>query len=122
MVESVGRFSQAVVVHLRLSDQRSGSAAERFRLDMLEGLVGTDLGGREDLVFTGRDIGEGYCTLFFYGHDAERIYAEVLPYVLGFGPAAGSYVELTDGLPIMSDCRRRRIELSVHRSTLDPVG
>jgi hypothetical protein len=122
MIQSIGRFSQAVVVHLRLSDQRVGSSAERFRLDMLEGALGTALAGRNDLVFTGRDIGEGYCSLFFYGHNAAHMYSEVLPLIQRFGPAPGSYVDLTEGLPITPNCRRERVELVAYEPRLDLVG
>lgn len=102
--------TQAVVVNLRLSDQRTGTRSERFRLALLEDRLHAVLADREDMFFAGRDIGEGYCTLYCYGPDAAELYAQISETLDQYDAVVGSYTELTYGSPVESASARERID------------
>jgi len=104
-------LSQVVVVNLRLSDQRCGTAGERLRLAIFEGELVAILGDREDMMFEGRDIGEGYCSFYCSGSDAAILFTYIERAIARYGPAPGSYVDLTDGRPIGISGHRKRIDL-----------
>ncbi len=104
--------TQSVVVNLRLSDQRTGSRSERFRLALLEDQLQAVLAEQEEMFFAGHDIGEGYCALYCYGPDAAKLYAQISDTLAGYDAASGSYTELTYGSPVEPASPRQRIEFS----------
>ena len=75
-------MEQAVLVYFPLSDVGFGSAWE---LEVLGGL-GDDL--RETVAeadvgeFDGHDVGEGQCTLYLYGPDADELFDAIEPLLL----------------------------------------
>ena len=109
-------LDRGVVINLRLSDQRLGSAAERCRLAILEEQIEAIFSRRGDMWFDGRDIGEGYCALYCSGPDAGAIVAALQPLLKAFGPAAGSYISFTDSRYLASGALKR-IDLSGLDST-----
>jgi hypothetical protein len=70
---------QAVLVYLKLSDDRFGTSEERDQIrelsDQLEKAI-QDHGVGE---FDGDEFGEGQCTLFMYGPDADALFETIEP-------------------------------------------
>lgn len=90
---------QAVVIHLKLSDEEFGSFDERenaFTLeDRLENVVADSAIGQYD----GHEFGEGWCRFYIYGDDANVIADAVLPVVRNVAPRAGSFLVKRFGPP-----------------------
>jgi hypothetical protein len=84
-------MQQAVIVHLRLSDDHFGSREERdllFELGDRLNKVIDDAGVGE---FDGDEFGQGECVLFMYGPDADRLYSVIEPVLKATPLAAGRY-------------------------------
>ncbi len=103
--------SHVVVVNLRLSDRRRGTPSERMRIALLEAELEEAFREREDMTFGGRDIGEGYCSLYCFGRNAEAVYAVVQARLRGHPVGGGSYAELSFGSLTDPAAARRRVEL-----------
>jgi hypothetical protein len=90
---------QAVVIHLKLSDDEFGSFDERddaFTLeDRLEGTVAETAIGEYD----GHEFGEGWCRFYIYGNDANVMADAVLPIVRNVSPRTGSFLVKRFGPP-----------------------
>jgi hypothetical protein len=89
---------QAVIVAIKLSDNKFGASGESFALyeveDALEARVLADGVGETD----GHEIGEGFFTIYFYGPDAEALWTSIAKAV----PATtreGSYATIRAGPP-----------------------
>jgi Immunity protein 26 len=103
---------QAVLINLKLSNENFGGLNEvREILDL-----GDDFHqlfeSREDIKFDGDEIGEGYATMFFYGRDADNMFAEILPKLQRFKLPSGSYAIKRYG---DIGAREDRIELTQSR-------
>ncbi len=75
-------MEQAVLVSIQLSDSGFGSEIEREALTAL----GDHLSGQVEVAgvgeFDGHDVGTGEFCLFFYGPDADRLFACIKPDLL----------------------------------------
>lgn len=84
-------MEQAVIVHLRLSDDGFGSSDER---EMLLGLQERMAAAIEDAdvgEFDGDMFGGGECVLYMYGPDADRLFAAVEPILSACSLASGGF-------------------------------
>jgi hypothetical protein len=72
-------FEQAVIVHLKLSNDEFGTAEERDAIhtlcNALERVIESTFVGE----FDGDEFGEGQCSLYMYGDDADALFAAVEP-------------------------------------------
>lgn len=86
-----GAPEHAVTVFLRLSDDAFGSEEEQNRIyglsDQLETAIATENAGE----FDGDEFGDGSCTLFMYGPDADALLAAVEPILRASPLAEGAY-------------------------------
>lgn len=84
-------MEHAVIVYLRLSDDDFGSSEERDNImDFGEELARAinSAGAGE---FDGDEFGQGECTLFMYGPDADRLFAAIEPLLKSSPLASGGY-------------------------------
>ena len=76
---SKARDEQAVLLYIKLSDDKFGTAGERDTLmelgDQLAKLTDNSPAGEYD----GHEYGEGYCTFYLYGPDANLLYEAIRP-------------------------------------------
>ncbi|KUM26263.1 hypothetical protein AU467_23185 [Mesorhizobium loti] len=84
-------MEQAVIVYLLLSGGQFGALQERQSVQVLEdrlNQVVSDAGAGE---FDGDEFGEGKCTLYLYGPDAEKLFHVIEPVLKSSPVAAGGY-------------------------------
>src|SRR5437016_4105449 len=102
-------MQQAVIVHLRLSDDRSGSFEECEALLALQDQIAGAIDNAAAGEFDGDLFGEGECVLYMYGPDADRLFAAIEP-LLKFCPlASGGYAIKRYGEAVDSDAREVRV-------------
>jgi hypothetical protein len=86
------KIEQAVIIYLKLSNDKFGEAKERealFRLeDELESKVAAGGAGEYD----GHEFGGGYGTLYMYGSDADKLFNVVIESIRKHNPRTGSYI------------------------------
>jgi len=94
-----GGEQQALIVWIRLSDDKSGTKLERekvFKLeDELMQLIEKSGAGEYD----GNEIGGGFFTLYMYGSSASSLWEAASPALKRFHPPAGSYAIKRYGMP-----------------------
>ncbi|HET6171084.1 MAG TPA: hypothetical protein VFD90_00680 [Gaiellales bacterium] len=102
---------QAVITHLRLSDDEFGTKQEREAVFELEArlvpavaAIGCDHDGNE--------FGGGEATLYTYGPDADALFAVVQDSLRGFDVRPGSYAIKRYGDIRHRDVREERVELA----------
>ncbi len=84
--------TQAIRVYLKLSDDASGSAAERDRLFDFDERLEARFPSKQPFEYDGHEIGQGYFTMYFYGPGADAILTAVRPLLSEFGIPVGSYL------------------------------
>jgi len=67
----------AVLVHLKLSDAALGTAPEREAIHDLEHRLEAAIATARVGELDGDEFGEGECTLFMYGPDADSLFAAI---------------------------------------------
>lgn len=68
-----------VKIYIPLSDKLSGTAEERERIYQLEDEI-SDVVDSEHLgEFDGNEFGEGVCTLYLYGRNADALFSGIEP-------------------------------------------
>lgn len=86
-----GASEHAVTVYLQLSDDAFGTEEEQNLIydlsDRLEAAIATEDAGE----FDGDEFGDGCCTLFMYGPDADALFAAVEPILRASALAEGAY-------------------------------
>jgi hypothetical protein len=82
---------QAVIVHLRLSDDHFGSSGERQTLYVLQGEMAKAIEQADAGEFDGDEFGEGECVLYMYGPKADRLFAAIEPVLKSSPFASGGY-------------------------------
>jgi hypothetical protein len=90
---------QAVVIHLRLSDEAFGSFDERESAFTLEDRLGDAIADSAIGEYDGHEFGEGWCRFYMYGDDANVIADAVLPVVRNVSPRPGSFLVKRFGPP-----------------------
>jgi len=102
----------AVLVLIKLSDPGFGRPEER---DAIHGLAdrlkeAIDQAGAGE--YDGDEFGEGQCTLYMYGPDADRLYKAIEPALRNFRFAPGSTATKRYGGPSDPGVREEVIQLS----------
>jgi hypothetical protein len=82
---------QAVIVRLPLDDAQFGSAERREALNALEDELINAIELAEAGEFDGNDFGQGECTFFMYGPDADVLYMVIEVVLQEFPVARGGY-------------------------------
>jgi hypothetical protein len=90
--EDTPDVEQAVIINLKLSNEDMGTPEDdgpiyELELQLEEAVEGSGAGE-----FEGDEWGGGYCRLFLYGADADRLFQTVLPVILPFDALPGSYL------------------------------
>jgi hypothetical protein len=70
---------QAVLIHLKLSDGKFGTEDEFDAIHALSAKLEAAIKAKGLGIFDGDDFGQGDCTLFIYGPDADAIFAAMEP-------------------------------------------
>lgn len=81
----------AVLVYLNLSDERFGTSDEREKIHDLSDRLEQAIESRNAGEFDGDEFGDGQCTLFMYGPDADVLFAAIEPVLRDSPLAAGGY-------------------------------
>lgn len=69
----------AVIVHLKLSDDSFGATNERETIHSLCDEIAEAIEENDAGEFDGDEFGEGTCTLYMYGPDADALFAVTEP-------------------------------------------
>lgn len=107
-VDRAETAEQALIVKIKLEGGHSGSReAQRISdlEDQLEKAIKTANVGE----FDGDEFGDGFCAIYMYGPDAEKLAAVTLPILKTFHPPAGSFVIKRYG---QAGAKQERLELS----------
>jgi hypothetical protein len=101
----------AVLIVAKLSDTGFGDAHERELLRKLAEGARRVVGNSEAGEYDGDEFGQGQCTLFFYGPNADRLFGAIVGGLQGFRFAEGSYAIKRYGPP-GDRSRQVRIDLN----------
>jgi hypothetical protein len=82
---------QAVIVHLRLSDEGVGSFEEREALGALQEQMAEAIDNATAGEFDGDEFGAGECVLYMYGPEADRLFSVIEPLLKNCPLASGGY-------------------------------
>lgn len=91
--------NQAVLVHLKLSDDGFGGEAERESIFQLEQELEKAITAARAGEFDGNEFGEGQCTLYMYGPSAEALFRAIAPILESSPLARGATVIKRAGPP-----------------------
>jgi hypothetical protein len=94
----------AVIVTLKLSNAQFGAREEREAMHALQDALAAAIAEHEAGEFDGDDFGQGECTLFMYGPDADRLFEAIREPLLASalsrgGHAIKRYGPPKDGVP-----------------------
>lgn len=101
----------AVVVNIKLSDERSGSDGEQARLSMLVAAVAATLEAAEEYELGACQVKQGFGVLYCYGPDAATLYSLIEPLLTDFCPPSGSFAIVRHGGATDKLAARDRIDL-----------
>jgi hypothetical protein len=100
----------AVIVQLKLSDEKFGASDERDAIhaltDRLAAAIEAALAGE----FDGDEFGDGICTLYMYGPDADRLFAAVEPELRASPLSRGGHAVRRYGPATNRQAREVRVE------------
>ena len=101
----------SVVAHLRLAKGKFGTpddvaACQRLETELEEEITRAQVGEMD-----GNEVGEGECTLFMFGPDADKLFAAIEPRLRASRLAKGGTVEKRYGSPDDPHAREVRIKL-----------
>lgn len=68
-----------VKIYIPLSDKEAGTADERERIYELEDEISDAVDSKHLGEFDGNEFGEGVCTLYLYGKNADELFAGIEP-------------------------------------------
>jgi hypothetical protein len=88
---------QAVIIHLKLSDNEFGAEGETFALYDVEDALEKAVTGAGEL--DGHEIGKGFFTIYTYGPNADAMLHAMLPVLTRGTIRSGSYVIVRRGPP-----------------------
>jgi uncharacterized protein YbaR (Trm112 family) len=93
------KTDHAVLVHVKLSDDRFGIENERRRIAGLEDALSQAVTSAGVGEHDGNEVGGGEYTLYAYGPDAQRLAAAMRPILLKANLPRGSYMTIRAGPP-----------------------
>jgi hypothetical protein len=82
---------QALIVHLRLSDDAFGTDADHAAIWELEEQIEQAVEATSVGDLDGDEFGQGECVLFIYGPDADRLFSVVEPLLRSCPIASGGF-------------------------------
>jgi hypothetical protein len=94
-----GGEEQALIVWIRLGDDRSGTPKERENIFKLEGELRQAIEKSGAGEYDGNEIGGGFFTLYMYGSSASRLWETAAPVLKRFHSPTGSYAIKRYGKP-----------------------
>jgi hypothetical protein len=90
----------AVLLKIKLSGNRFGRPQERAMIASLEDqIIATADRAGENIQYDGNEYGEGFCTLYLYGSNADHVCDLITPTLQKFDHLEGSYVVKRYGPP-----------------------
>jgi hypothetical protein len=101
----------AVLVYIKLSDDNMGSEKERKKCQDLGERMETSINTKRAGEFDGDEFGEGFCTLYMYGPDADALFNAVESDLRSAGLLAGSYAIKRYGPAADPNAREVRVAL-----------
>jgi hypothetical protein len=101
----------AVLVYIKLSDDNFGGEQERAGLHKLEDQLTAAIDSCRAGEFDGDEFGGGFCTLYMYGPNADKLAEAVLPILRQFHAPVGSYVVKRYGPATQANARQEKIQL-----------
>ena len=104
-------MEHAVIVHLRLDDDRFGSVEKRESIFELQDALKDAIDEAEAGEFDGDEFGQGECILFMYGPNADVLFDTVKPLLVKSPHAKGGFVIKRYGAATDSKAREVKIEL-----------
>ncbi len=90
-VSAIKSPEHAVLVYLKLSDDQMGSEKERKDCHALEDRLERSIQTKQAGELDGDEFGEGFCTLYMYGPDADALFNAVESELRAAPLLAGSY-------------------------------
>lgn len=102
---------QAVLVHLRLSNDKFGTADEVTDCQALEEQLEQEIARVGVGEMDGNEIGEGECVLFMYGPNADKLFTAIEQLVKSSSFAKGAWALKRYGSPEDPHAREVRVEL-----------
>jgi hypothetical protein len=103
-------MEHAVIVHLRLSDNKFGTPADRAAMHALRDAIAAAIDKAGAGEFDGDEFGGGECVLFMYGPDVDALFVCIEPVLKSSPTAAGGYAIKRYGEA--SDPRAREVKVS----------
>ena len=100
----------AVLVHVRLSDEKFGAPNERTIIASLEERLEARVKAESAGDYDGHEIGMGYCTLFLYGPDADVLFSAIEPILREGALADGSYAIKRYGAAADPNAKETRVQ------------
>ncbi len=94
-----------VLVSFKLRSPGFGDHAERDAIHRFTAELAAAIAGSAVGEFDGDEFGEGECTLFMYGPDADRLFAVVQPLLISWKPLKGGSAIKRYGPPGSSEQR-----------------
>jgi hypothetical protein len=105
------RPEHAVLIYIKLSDDKMGNEKERKDCQALEERMETSIKTKQAGEFDGDEWGEGFCRLFMYGPDADALFNAVETDLRAAPLLAGSYAIKRYGPAGDTKARETRIVL-----------
>ncbi|RWA67387.1 hypothetical protein [Mesorhizobium sp.] len=102
-------MEQAVIVYLILRGGQFGAPHERQSVQVLEDRLQQVVSYAGVGEFDGDQFGEGKCTLYLYGPDAEKLFLVIEPVLRSAPVAAGGYAIKRLGAAVDLDAKEVRV-------------
>ena len=99
------KSEQALLVHLKLSDDEFGAFDEREAIFALEDRLIEAIASKSVGEYDGHEFGEGFGTLYMYGSNVEQLFQAALPTLREYPSHPGSYILKRYGGPGSSEER-----------------
>ena len=103
---------QMVEAHLKLKDNAYGSDEERQSYQAIEKSLSKAVLDKKVGEFGGRQFGNGFCRLTFYGQDANKLAGAIEPILREQKPAKGSFLLKRFGQAYKPDTKTERVDLA----------
>ena len=100
-----------VIAYLNLSDDAFGTEEERESIHELSRRLEEQINAQEVGEFDGDEFGEGHCTLFMYGPDADALYSVIEPILRESALSMGGHITKRHGKATDPDAKEVRIDL-----------
>jgi hypothetical protein len=101
----------AVIVTLKLSDAAFGDARERDAIHALTDRLDAAIRAAGAGEFDGDEFGDGVCTLYMYGPDADRLFDAIAPELRGSPLTRGGSATRRYGAASNPSARVERVAL-----------